>query len=249
VTGAPVGFAADAGAAAHVFVDELADSLTLDGADGHHLQRVRRLRAGEAVTVADGRGLWRPYDVTDVAPGRLTLTANGATCREPELAPRVGVALALTKGGLDRVVAALTELGVQRVEPLRTRRSVARWDGPRASAGLARLRAVAREAAAQCRRARVPDVGPLVDVAGLARRPGVVVADRTGVPAAALDAPDGGEWTLVVGPEGGFDPGEDAALVGVPRLRVGHHVLRAETAPIAACAVLIARSTPVFSVC
>ena len=51
----------------------LDDSVEITGADGHHLQRVRRLRVGEHVTAADGAGGWRRYEIDAVEPGRLHL--------------------------------------------------------------------------------------------------------------------------------------------------------------------------------
>jgi 16S rRNA (uracil1498-N3)-methyltransferase len=59
-----------------------------------------------------------------------------------------------------------------------------------------------------------------------------------------LPAPPGGEWVLVVGPEGGFDSEEAAALEG-RRLGLAPHVLRAETAAIAGAAVLATKRTQV----
>ncbi len=224
-------------AVAHVFVDALADSCTIGGREGHHLQRVRRLRAGEVVTAADGRGRWRRYEVRAAGAGELQLAAAGPVRVEPEHAPVVGLALALTKGGLDHVAARCTELGVDRIEPVRTERSVVRWDDARAETAVARLRTVVREAAAQCRRARLPEVRPVTSVASLAGRPGLVLAARAGIPAGSFppSGPDG--WTVVVGPEGGLAPAEIAALgPAVPRLALAPHVLRAETAPIAVVA-------------
>jgi 16S rRNA (uracil1498-N3)-methyltransferase len=200
---------------------------------------VRRLRGGEAVTAADGAGNWRPYRVDAVAPGRLELRATGPAYVEPVLAPFLSVAFALTKGGSDHVVARCTELGVDRIEPIRTRRSIVRWEATRADAAIARLRAVAREAGAQSRRARLPEVAPLADLTTLAGRPDLYLADRTGLPATALTPPSAGRCTVLVGPEGGFDP-DELARIGpdVPRLAIGPYVLRAETAPIAAIAAL-----------
>src|SRR5438270_499193 len=65
-----MGWPADAGPSAHVFVDPVAgfpDTVDIPGEDGHHLARVLRLRVGEPVTVADGVGGWRPYRVAGVA--------------------------------------------------------------------------------------------------------------------------------------------------------------------------------------
>ena len=237
-------WAASSGAAAHVFVDDLADSVDLDGADGHHLARVRRLRPGESVSASDGVGLWRCYSVVAAAGGHLTLEAFGGICREPSLRPAVSMAVALTKGGIDEVVARLTEIGVARIEPFRARRSVVRWDEARAERAVERLRSVTREASMQCRRARIPEVGTVVDLADLCRRSGLLVGDRGGVPPGEVPLPgNGGTWTVVVGPEGGLDAQEMEALGGALRVGVGPHVLRAETAPVALAAALVARAT------
>ena len=226
-------------AAAHLFVDRLDERCVVEGPHGHHLQRVRRLRRGEAVTAADGSGAWRSYDVAHVAPGRLDLVATSPVCTEPALSPRVTIAIALTKGGLDQIVARCTELGVDRVVPVRTRRSVVKWDDTRAEVAVAKLRVVAREAAAQSRRARVPEIAPVAAIAELVGSPGLLVADRSGVPACTLPAPGDEGWTVLVGPEGGFAADDLDPFGGsVPRLAVGPYVLRADTAPVAAVAAL-----------
>ena len=242
MTSRPARDPADANAVAHVFVDALDDRCEITGDDGHHLQRVRRLTPGEIVTAADSSGAWRTYEVTEVATGRLTLAARGDV--ERACGPRVGVSLAvaLTKGGLDDVVAAVTELGVERVTPVRTARAVARWDDGRAERAVTRLRSVAREAAMQSRRARIPIVDEVVDLAAMLQRSGLVVADRAGVSASDLARPGEAGWTVLVGPEGGLTSDELAALANAPRLRLGPHVLRAATAPLAAVAVLTAEA-------
>jgi len=237
---------ADAHAVAHVFVAGLDDRCEIAGDDGHHLQRVRRLAPGEIVTAADDSGAWRSYVVTEVATGRLTLEARGDAQLEPEPVVGVALAVALTKGGLDDVIAAVTELGVARITPLRTARSVVRWDEDRARRGVGRLRVVAREAAMQSRRARIPVVDEVAGLADVAARPGLVVADRNGVSAAELPAPAAG-WTVLVGPEGGLSSEELAGLAPAPRLALGPHVLRAATAPVAAVAVLVAAATQLGS--
>jgi 16S rRNA (uracil1498-N3)-methyltransferase len=245
-------FAARYPATAHTFLRALDDDVTIDDDAGHHLSRVRRLRGGEALTAADGDGLWRPYTVVGVRPGAVDLHAQGAPVVEPQLDPRLVVAFALTKGAKpDLAVQKLTELGVDGVTLLSTRRSVPRWDETREEAAVARLRRVAREAAAQSRRARLPEIDGVHPVTELIGRPGLVVADPAGEEPARLSAPPSGEWVLVVGPEGGFEPDEVSALCSAApggetpvRLRLGPHVLRAETAAIAGAAVLTTQRAP-----
>jgi 16S rRNA (uracil1498-N3)-methyltransferase len=236
-----MGWPADAAASAHLFVEsaaELTDVVDVCGEDGHHLARVLRLRVGETVTVADGSGGWRPYRIGGVG-AVVRLDATSGPEREPALSPGLAVAFALTKGDKpELVVQKLTELGVDRILPVAAERSVARLDAARAGTAGERWCRIAREAARQCRRARLPvveDLRPLVELTG---HPAIVVAARGGGPAAALASPPGGEILAVVGPEGGLTGAEVEALAPWGRLGLGPHVLRAETAALAAATVL-----------
>jgi len=245
-----MGWPADVPASAHVFVAsaaELADTVEVGGEDGHHLARVLRLRTGETVTVADGTGRWRPYQIGSVtAPGggaaAVRLDATGRPEEEPANSPRLAVAFALTKGDKpELVVQKLTELGVDRILPVLAERSVSRPDPGRAATALERWRRIAREAARQCRRATLPAVEELGALAALGGHPGLVVAERGGQPVGSLGRPPGDEILVVVGPEGGLAGPEVEALKPWARLDLGPHILRAETAALAAAAVLVAR--------
>jgi 16S rRNA (uracil1498-N3)-methyltransferase len=216
---------AGAGAEAHAFVDDL-DAPALDDEDRHHLERVRRLRAGAAVTVADGGGRWR---VTRFGP---VLVADGPVQVEEPPSLELTVAFALVKGDRpEQVVQKLTELGIDRIVPMTTERCVVRWDGDRAHRHHERLVKVAREAAMQCRRARLPVVEPVQVFGGVVARTGAVLADAGGGPP-TLDHP-----IVLIGPEGGWSPAERAAADAIG---LGSYILRAETAAVAAGVVLAA---------
>jgi 16S rRNA (uracil1498-N3)-methyltransferase len=233
---------ADVEAVAHLFVDALDDRCEITGADGHHLQRVRRLTRGEYVTAADGSGAWRRYEIVDASTGFLVLEGRTEAYIEPNPLIGVSLAVALTKSGLEDVVAATTELGVARILPVRTARTVVRWDESRAARAVGRFRTVARESAMQSRRATVPVVDDVVELKALVGRPGLVVADPSGVAPSVLEADAATGWTVLVGPEGGLSPDELSWLRASPRVSLGRHVLRATTAPIAAVAVLLAEA-------
>jgi 16S rRNA (uracil1498-N3)-methyltransferase len=240
--GPPVPLAAQFAATAHVFAERLDDRITLAGDDGHHLQRARRVRPGEQVTVADGYGRWRAYDVVHAEGGAIDLAAITLVAHEPPLTPGLTVACSLTKGQKPELaVQKLTELGADRIMLVEASRSVVRWDDDKVTSAFARLERVAREAAMQSRRARIPVVDGPVAPAELARFPGLVVAAADGVAAAGLAAPPDGEWVVAVGPEGGFDDDELRGFGPAPRLAVGPFVLRAETAAIAVAAALAGR--------
>jgi 16S rRNA (uracil1498-N3)-methyltransferase len=219
---------AGAGAAAHAFVADL-DTPVLEPDDHHHLTRVLRLRVGDRVTVADGRGRWRPALVTAAAE----LEPVGPVEIDVAPEPAVTIAFALVKGERpEHVVQKLTEVGVDRIVPFAAERSVVRWDAERAERNVARLRRVAREAAMQCRRAWLPVVDAPVAFATAAALPGAALADVGG------SVPDLDHPVLLAGPEGGWSPAERA--VGLPTIELGPHVLRADTAAVVAGTLLVA---------
>lgn len=227
-------------AAAMVFVPDPA-SPVVDPDDAHHLLDVLRLQPGEVVVVSDGQGSWAPTRLAARREGRRSgpvepgsvLAPDGPVVHQPRWQPEITVAFAPTKGDRPEwVVQKLTELGVDRIVPIRSARSVVRWEGGRGDRAVQRLRRVAREASAQSRRCWLPEVSPVTPLEGLFSLVGEVPA---------LAQPGGGAPTLArpviaVGPEGGWDEGERTAYgegVGL-----GPTVLRAETAAVAAGAVL-----------
>jgi 16S rRNA (uracil1498-N3)-methyltransferase len=211
-----------------VFVADLAAPV-LDEATAHHVGRVLRCRPGTELTLADGAGAWRPARYE----GGAAVQIDGEVQHEPVPEPPIAVAFALTKGDKpELVVQKLTELGADRIIGFAAARSVVQWDAAKAARNVERWRAVAREAAQQCRRARLPVIEPVTTFAELAGRPGAALAAPGGAPP-SLAAP-----LVLVGPEGGWTADELAAPIG--RVALGDHVLRAETAAIAACSVLSA---------
>lgn len=212
-------------AAPLVFVEDL-DHPELDPEDAHHLTRVLRIRPGGAVTASDGQGAWRRCRL-----GQGTIEATGPVIEVARPAPLVTIAFALVKGQKpELVVQKLTELGVDTIVPYVAERSVVRWDADRAVANARRLTRVAREAAMQCRRCRMPEVTALHDFAAAAALPGAARADRGGDPV-TLATP-----TVLIGPEGGWSEHERQS--DLPVVALGVQVLRAETASIAAAVIL-----------
>ena len=215
-------------AAAHAFVADVAAPV-LEDEDRHHLDRVLRLQPGQAVTVSDGGGRWRLC--TWRAGGGLE--PAGEASEEASPGPTVTVAFALTKGARPEwVVQKLTEVGVDRIVPFRAARSVVRWDEDKAAAQAARWRRVARQAAMQSRRARLAEVGEVVDFAGVVALAGSMgTLAVPGGTAPSLERP-----AVLVGPEGGWSDAELSC--GLPAVGLGATVLRAETAAMAAGVLL-----------
>jgi 16S rRNA (uracil1498-N3)-methyltransferase len=232
-----------AAASAQVFVDDPAVPVLTDE-DAHHLGRVLRLRAGEEVIAADGRGRWARTSWREdgsLEPVRDVRGIGGGgavqTERRPE--PALTVAFAPVKGERPEwVVQKLTELGIDRIVPLLSERSVVRWSGARGKATVEKLRRVAREAAAQCRRVWLPEIADTVRFSELRDLGGdgqVVLAQLSG------DRPSMRQHVVAVGPEGGWSSDELAS--GLPTVGFGLSVLRAETAAVTAGALLASLRT------
>ena len=211
----------------HVFVADPSAPVLADD-DRHHLALVLRLRDGDPITIGDGAGRWSPAVFRSGAEPEPTADV----VEVPEAGSPVAVGFALIKGGRpELVVQKLTELGVDRILPLTAERSVVRWDAAKAGAQVERFRRVAREAAMQSRRVWLPEIEEVSAARHLAASDGLAVAEPGGDPL------DGSIRTLLVGPEGGWTADE---LVGHRTVGLGRTVLRAETAAIAAGALLTA---------
>jgi 16S rRNA (uracil1498-N3)-methyltransferase len=232
-----------AAAAAQVFVADPSRAVLSDE-DLHHLSRVLRLRDGEEVIAGEGSGRW----ARTVWRGRAELEprrkaagvgGDGSVQHEERDLPLLTVAFAPVKGERPEwVVQKLTELGIDRIVPLHTERSVVRWTAERATPAVERLRRVAREAAAQCRRVWLPEVTSPIAFAELASlgTPGeVVLAQLSG------DRPTLAHHVVAVGPEGGWSSEELAS--GLPTVGFGLSVLRAETAAVTAGALMASLRT------
>jgi len=216
-----------------------------------YLLAVMRLAVGDAVLLFNGRdGEWRAIMV-EASKRACRLRAEVQT--KPQASPPdLDLIVALVKRArLETIVEKAAELGARRVRLLRTRRTNADHTN------VARLQAIATEAAEQTGRLDVPDLTePLTldrlldgweaprrlmfcDEAGDA--PDVAWGGETGRAAPALEAlrgqPRDAPWAVLIGPEGGFAPEERSRLRSlsfVTPVTLGPRILRADSAAIAA---------------
>ena len=216
--------------AAHVFVTDIGDPV-LDDDDAHHLTRVLRLRAGQKVSVSDGRGAWRICEWRD---GLLVSVGDVSVMNAPT--DVLTVALSPVKGDrTDWAIEKLVEVGIDRIVVLApVERSVVRWDDTKSLANIERFRRISRAAAAQCRRVFLPTVEGPVPLSDVVAGTNVAIAEPGGSP--VLD----GVTTIIVGPEGGFTE-EEVALAGAT-VDLGPTVLRADTAAVVAATLMVAHS-------
>jgi 16S rRNA (uracil1498-N3)-methyltransferase len=231
--------------AAHFFAPDVSgDLVRLEDDEARHAVRVLRVRPGEEITISNGAGEVVRAVVTEAG---TTVSAEVKERRsEPPPRPAIHVFAAIPKAGkLDLVVQKLTELGVEVIQPFPAARSVARWDAKKAAAQTARLTAISREAAKQSRRAWLAEVRSPVALEAIELPEATFVLDEEAVIRLSVALPREAPETigLVVGPEGGFDREEVAALRarGVAPVSLGPLILRTETATLVAATVASVR--------
>lgn len=214
-------------------------SVPIDGGQAHYLAKVMRVAAGDAVVLCDDQtGEWLA-EVSATGKRDVTLTAV-RRLREREAVPDFWLCAALIKKDrFDLVLEKATELGVGAIRPVLTRRCVADKLNPE------RARTIVTEAAEQCARTALPALAEPVKLEALLRdwpegRRLFFADEEGGVPAAAAFAGHDGPAALLVGPEGGFDDTERAAIRAHPAavaITLGPRILRAETAAIGGTAL------------
>ncbi|MBU2669771.1 16S rRNA (uracil(1498)-N(3))-methyltransferase [Actinoplanes bogorensis] len=221
-------------------------SFTLDGPEGHHAADVQRLRAGETLVLADGRGGSAVGRVTAVGKGVVSGTVESRSL-QPAPDPRLVVVQGIAKGDRGELaVQAMTEIGVDEILPWAASRSVTQWRGDRGFKARDKWAATAREAAKQARRSWLPVVGgdPDCSTKQVAARLGpasFVLHEEATERLTTVPLPTSGEIVLVVGPEGGISDAELSAFSAATPVRLGREVLRTSTAGVAALSVLSAR--------
>ena len=221
-------------------------TIALDDEVAHHAVRVLRLSGGAAITLFDGSG--GEYAATLVDTTRKLVTAVierfDAIDRESPLHVTL-VQAVLAADAMDHAIRKAVELGAAAIVPVTCARSQMSLEGERALKRVTHWRAIAVAACEQCGRNRIPAIAPVQSLATwlLKKRddrvaiaaPGAAISLRAFVDEAPPAA-------IVVGPEGGFTDDELAMTVaaGAVPVSLGPRVLRAETAGIAALAMLAA---------
>jgi len=217
--------------------------LELSEAQAHYLTSVLRLRPGARLLVFNGRdGEWAAT-IDEAKKRSVTLALDEQTCPQED-GPDLDYLFApLKRSRLDYMVQKATEMGVRSLTPVITERTIAeRVNGER-------MRANVIEAAEQCGILRVPDVkapARLSDaLAGWDAARRLIFCDEEQAeghgPVETLSQTPPGPLAVLIGPEGGFSQPERARLLALPfvvPLSLGPRIMRADTAAVAALALV-----------
>ena len=223
------------------------ERIILDGSEAHHLVRVLRKRIGDRVGVMDGEGNYYICDVESVEEHVALRIERHLPQRGETHAPVILLQAILKEPAMDEVVDRATQMGVISVVWVPTTHIV----GNLTDAKLARHQRIARAAAKQCGRSRIPTIEKAESLLEAIERfrnrrvahvahpldlPGSLVSMESSAVTAIVD---GG--VLLVGPEGGLTK-EETELAQRNRfawLSLGNRRLRSATAATVGLAILL----------
>jgi len=244
-------------------------TIVLDGEEAHHLIRVMRARPGDRIIVSDGERREALAELTRIDRDAAEASVVEWLAMDREPAVKVTVAQSLPKGDkLELVIQKGTELGASRFIPFISERTVVQYDECKEAKRLERWRKIAKEAAEQAHRSRVPSVEAPASWKQLLQMSGqydlaLFCYEQAGGSAGlrpllmklreewstrhdaaegiAAPAAQGPSVLLIIGPEGGFSEreAEQAAQAGMHPVGLGKRILRTETAGLVGLACIM----------
>lgn len=218
--------------------------VTLDPRASHYLGQVLRMKSGRELLLFNGDGLAYPAAIIKADKKQVVCELGAPQVPVEPLPPvELELGIAISKGDrMDWVVQKATELGVSRISPLSTERVDVKLSGERLEKKQQHWWQVMVSACEQCGRNRLPDMAPLQTLAqwrsGLTAEMKLVLSPTAEAGLERATAPH--SVALLVGPEGGLTDGElaESEQEGFTSLQLGPRILRTETAPLAALAIL-----------
>ena len=220
--------------------------IQLEPAASRHVARVLRKSVGDQLVLFNGGGGQYQATISEVDRRSVVITTGDFVDVEAESKLRIYLGIALSRGErMDWIVQKATELGVHSIAPLLRERIGVRLGEERQDKKLRHWQQVAISACEQCGRNRLPEIASLQPLEQWVRQVRadvrLVLHHRAGPADRSSGTPESA--ALLVGPEGGLSPAEIeiAGQAGFSPLQLGPRILRTETAPLAAVAILQAR--------
>ncbi len=209
----------------------------------NHVARVLRMKAGDPLVLFDGEDNGFQARILEVHKRRVRVEITSELVSGTETPLPVHLGQVMSRGDrMDWAIQKATEMGVNEITPLYSERCEVRLNPERARKRLAHWQQIAVSACEQCGRNRVPKLHPPLPIEQWSGAQSsdlkLVLHHRTEQSLASHPAPQ--QVSLLIGPEGGLSPQEiaDALDAGFHGTALGPRVLRTETAPVAALALI-----------
>ena len=214
------------------------------GDDAHHIARSLRMAEGDTVTVCDGEGAQYQAKLVKIRDEECVGIIESSRDCFGESPVSITLFMGYPKSDkLEIVVQKATELGASRVIPFESSRCIKRPNAERAKKITERLSKIAKEAAKQCSRSKIPEISEPIDFCELVRlvpNYGVTLfcyegaSVESSIKNVLSEIPKNVETVaVIVGSEGGFSEEEATELTsaGAVAVSLGERILRCETAP------------------
>ena len=224
--------------------------IVITGADVNHIRNVLRMRTGEEVLIADGRGAEYRCKLTDLSENEVRAQILWKLDGNAELASAVTLFQGLPKSDkMDLIVQKCVELGVDRIVPVSTKRAVVKLDAKKEQTRLKRWNTISESAAKQSGRGVIPEVSGVMSFEKAleeAKKLEVLLipyerAEHMAETRRVMgEIRPGQSVGIFIGPEGGFEESEveEAVAAGAKAITLGKRILRTETAGLAVMAML-----------
>ncbi|OEH86144.1 hypothetical protein BHU72_11425 [Desulfuribacillus stibiiarsenatis] len=228
-------------------------SIAIEGDDAKHIAKVLRYQIGDQVICSDNTGNNYICEISriDAKTIHLRIISSHLPCNEPEIF--VTLYQGMTKADkMEWIIQKGTEIGVSAFVPVEMKRSIAKWESDRESKKIDRWRKIAKEAAEQAHRSKIPDVQAPIRFKELLK---LSTADSStltllayeksehnqGLLSLLKEYPEVKKIALIVGPEGGISEEElqEALQCGIQAINLGPRVLRTETAGMVAASGIL----------
>lgn len=222
----------------------------IEGSDARQICTVLRLGRGDCVNVLDGSGCMLTIRITEAAPSCVVGDVTDMCRPDTEPPVRLTLAQSLPKSDkLEFVIQKGTELGVEKFQIIRTARSIPRASDDKVGKKLLRWQTIAKEAAEQSCRTKVPEVAGITTIEELAAS----ISDydlavclweceeKRGLREILKKSRSAESILLIIGPEGGLEETEVRMLEshGARVASLGRRILRCETAAVASSAIIM----------
>ena len=224
--------------------------IVITGPDVNHIRNVLRMRAGEELLAADGRGSEYRCIVRELQDSEIWAEICWKLSGSAELPSRITLFQGLPKSDkMDLIIQKCVELGVFRIVPVTTKRTVVKLDAKKEESRRKRWTAVSESAAKQSGRGIIPEISGVqsfreaVEEAGeldVCLIPYEKAENMARTREILSGIPAGASIGVFIGPEGGFEEEEvrEAMEAGARPITLGRRILRTETAGMAVLAML-----------
>ncbi len=227
------------------------NKIELYGETVNHIKNVLRLRAGEEIIVCDGKKKDFFCRISDIYSEKVVADIFDIRDNRSELETEITLFQGYPKSDkMDFIIQKTVELGVCRIVPVMTKRTIVKLDDKKMDKKTDRYRGIALSAAKQCGRGIVPEVTRPVSL-----KEAIDMASRLDMCIIPYEEAEGVAYSkkviseingkkslgIFIGPEGGFEEEEVAAVTGMgaEAITLGHRILRTETAGMAVMSVIM----------